>query len=382
VPVWESCAPRCSTRRTSRHIPLRARERGLVSCTFAGWSKPVGREVAVLGLAVLILSGCNSSSTSMSVAPTSPGDNRCAIAATPSPSSFPSAGGVGTVAISTAGECAWSISSEASWILPERTSGQGGATLPFRVAANASPDSRRAVVAIESARLEVMQDGAPCRFELDTTSIEVGAAGGTGRIGISAMAGCSWTAVATVPWISVSQSGPINGTGVVQISIAANSGPARQADVRVAGQDVPVTQSGSTAAPSPAPTPPPSPSPTPGPPSPTPTPSPEPSPTPPVPTPTPPTPPAPTPPKPTPPTPTPPTPPERVELRATVSSVRGGCPNLTFVAGGATVFADESTKYRAGNCKHLEEGQRITVVGQRQSDGRIHAERIDIERHD
>jgi Domain of unknown function (DUF5666) len=65
-----------------------------------------------------------------------------------------------------------------------------------------------------------------------------------------------------------------------------------------------------------------------------------------------------------------------------VRSLSGSCPDLTFTIGGTTVFADESTRYREGNCKHVEEGRRVVVVGQRQPDGRVRAERIDIKEKD
>jgi hypothetical protein len=61
-----------------------------------------------------------------------------------------------------------------------------------------------------------------------------------------------------------------------------------------------------------------------------------------------------------------------------VSSLRGPCPNLTFTVNGTSVYADASTEYREGNCTHVDEGRRVIVIGQRQSDGRVRAQRIDI----
>jgi len=55
---------------------------------------------------------------------------------------------------------------------------------------------------------------------------------------------------------------------------------------------------------------------------------------------------------------------------------------LIFLLDGTPVYTDDSTRYRAGNCKHLESGQRVVVTGQRQRDGRVKAEQIDIEKHD
>ena len=77
-----------------------------------------------------------------------------------------------------------------------------------------------------------------------------------------------------------------------------------------------------------------------------------------------------------------PAPQDPVEVDGRVSSLRGSCPNLTFVISGMTISADGSTEYRAGNCKHVEEGLRVLVVGHRQSEGRVRAERIDLKPKD
>ena len=45
---------------------------------------------------------------------------------------------------------------------------------------------------------------------------------------------------------------------------------------------------------------------------------------------------------------------------------------------GSSVYSDGGTQYRGGNCKHMEEGQGVIVVGQRKSDGRVSADRIDL----
>jgi Domain of unknown function (DUF5666) len=65
-----------------------------------------------------------------------------------------------------------------------------------------------------------------------------------------------------------------------------------------------------------------------------------------------------------------------------VSSLRGSCPNLTFVVSGTTISADGSTEYRAGNCGKVEEGLRVLVVGYRQSEAHVRAQRIDLKPKD
>ena len=299
------------------------------------------RSATLPGL-VLFIAGCTGSSSST----TSPSALKCAVSGTLSSAAFPHTGGSGSVAITGARECTWRIGSAASWIVPERSSGQGAETVPFRVVANDTPTSRRGHLAVESTQLELVQDGAPCAYDLDHSRIDVGAGGGAVSIRVTAMAGCEWSARAHESWISVSSGGPMNGTGMVQLTVAANSGPAREGSATIAAQTISVGQNGAGSAP---PTQPPAP----------------------------PTPPSPAPPPSAPPAPTPP-PADPVELEGRVSSLRGTCPTISFAVSEVTVDADGSTRYRGGNCKRVDEGRLIGVTGRRQADGRVHAELIDL----
>ena len=307
---------------------------------------------------VLFVTGCTSASTST----TAPSATKCEVSATTSPRSFPYTGGSGSIAVASARECSWTISSDAAWLVLERTSGQGEASLPFRIMANDTPNARRGTLALESTRLELAQDAAPCTFHLDNTRVDVNAGAADARIGVTAMSGCAWSARALESWISVTGGASASGTAVVSLSIAANSGPARQGAVMIAEQTITVTQQAS-GSPGPSPVPPPSPVPAPPPPSPPPPPNPAPPPT------------------PAPPPPPSPPPPAPVEVDGRVSSLRGSCPNLTFVISGTTISADGSTEYRAGNCGKVEEGLRVLVVGRRQSGG-VRAEQIDLKPKD
>lgn len=302
---------------------------------------------AVFAGLVLFVTGCTSASTST----TAPSATKCEVSATTSSRSFPYTGGSGTIAVTSARECSWTISSDASWLVLEPSSGQGGANLPFRVGANDTPNVRRGTLTIESTRLELAQNGAPCTFHLDNTRVDVDAGAADVRVGVAAMSGCVWSARALASWISVTGGASASGTAVVTLSIAANNGPARQGAVMIADQTVAVTQQAS-GSPGPSPVPPPSPSPTP----------------------------TPTPPPAPPPTPNPP-PQAPVEVDGRISSLRGSCPNLTFVVSGMTILTDGSTEYRAGSCKKVEEGLRVLVVGHRQSEG-VRAERIDLKPKD
>jgi hypothetical protein len=295
----------------------------------------------------------------------SPTAQRCGVSAAVSPASYPPSGGTGIATITTERECGWNIASDAGWLVPELTNGQGGASVPFKVVANASPNGRRGRLTVGSTRLEVAQEGVPCRFEVDTTRIQVGSAESGARIRVTSLAGCGWTARAIEPWIRVASGASGSGEGTVELVIAPNTGGARQGSVTVAGHTVSVAQAAATpSAPGPVP-------PAPGPaPSPTPTPSPAPTPAPtPSPTPTP----APTP------TPTPTPTPVVVQVEGRVSSVTGTCPAVSFSVGGSRVSAGPQTEYRRGNCQHVQDGATVLVVGQQTANGSITATRIDIQ---
>ena len=75
------------------------------------------------------------------------------------------------------------------------------------------------------------------------TSASVSASGGSGSVGVTAGAGCAWTAAGNVAWITVTPSGG-TGTGTVSYSVAANTGTARTGTVTIAGQTFTVNQAG------------------------------------------------------------------------------------------------------------------------------------------
>ena len=116
------------------------------------------RRVTTAGAAALLLSSvaCGSSSTT-SVGPSA--FEKCSVEASAAPASFPPEGGDGRLTISTEAECAWSAASGASWISLTSGSGQGAATVNFKVAANAEPAARSSSVTVGSREVSVSAGG-------------------------------------------------------------------------------------------------------------------------------------------------------------------------------------------------------------------------------
>jgi hypothetical protein len=309
--------------------------------------KTVAAAIAVV--CAMFAPACTKTETSIT-APTDAAD-RCALTVTTSSNSFPSPGGKGSLTISTARDCTWSVASNAAWVALGGASGQGEGTIPYTVAANPVPSPRTAAIAVGAQSVAVSQQAAPCVFSLSRTNDTIGETGGKLSVGVTTLSGCRWTAASGAAWISVAsgQSGDANGT--VGLTVAANAGSARVGQVNIAGQTYTVSQAAATA-PS---------SPTPGPTPPAPTPGPPPGPTPP---------PAPTP------------EPRHVDFSGTISFVVGRCPTVAFAADGKTIAVDDSTDFQKSKCDDLKPGRDVDGEGDVQANGTIRATTIHVAKKD
>jgi hypothetical protein len=303
---------------------------------------------------------CACTSTQTSV--TAPTASRCDISISNTPSSFTAAGGTGTVTVSTARDCTWTVATEAGWVsITGARSGQGEASIPFSVLSNPVPSPRSGEIVVVSQRVQLSQAAAPCQFSLSRSGDRIAAAGGRLSFDVSTLSGCGWSASTSQNWIAISSGQSGNANGSVGLSIAANTGGARTGQVTVGGQSYTVTQDE-------APVPPPAPAP------------PAPAPTPPAPAPPAPAPPAPAP-SPTPappPAPTPaPSPSTPVHIEGIALSVTGTCPSVGFFVGTTSVTGSQSTDYDK-KCSDLKNGSRVEIDGTRLGSGPVSATKIKI----
>jgi hypothetical protein len=268
-----------------------------------------------------------SASTSETLGPTS---MKCQTDVVGVPTSMSALGGRIEALVRTSPECAWSATTNATWLQVQPPSGQGEVAITLQVAENQLPNER--IGAIHVNGLDVM------------------------------LAQAAFVPPPPPP-------------------------PPTPTPPAPTPTPVPPAPTPTPAPPAPTPTPaPPAPTPTPAPPAPTPTPAPPaptPTPAPPAPTPTP-EPPAPTPtpvpPAPTPnPTPPPAAPPPSVQqFSGTVSSLTGTCPVLSFRVGGRLVQTDNDTEFMQGNCKHLGNGMDVGVTGTLTTGGAVYATQVQL----
>ena len=208
-------------------------------------------------------SACGDGATSLA----GPTADKCQISVTAFTRTFGASGGTGTVTLATARECSWSAATSTQWIsFPSQAAGPGEGAFGFRVGANPAPRPREGAIEVSGHRLSVSQEGAPCRFEIDSGTTRTSASGGSGSVRVSAVAGCGWTARSVVSWLDVTGGESGDGSGTVSFTIEPNPGAARTGSLLVAGLTHRVEQAAAGAPPAPPPPSPPPPAPEPPPP--------------------------------------------------------------------------------------------------------------------
>jgi len=95
-----------------------------------------------------------------------------------------------------------------------------------------------------SATLSLAIDPQGCTFGLDSTSASFPAAGGSGVVAVTAGAGCFWGAASPLGWVTPTQPASGAGSGVVNYTVAANSGAERTLRLTIAGIRYSVSQAG------------------------------------------------------------------------------------------------------------------------------------------
>ena len=152
------------------------------------------------------------SCTSTSIGVTAPSAVKCQVAVENSISTnVPSGGASGTLALSTNRDCTWTVTSNAAWAqLGGDATGQGNATVNYKVLANPDAIVRRATIEVNNTQVALTQDGAPCRFTVAPANAGLPAGGGSVTVNVDTLNGCAWSAVSDAPWLTIA--GTANGT--------------------------------------------------------------------------------------------------------------------------------------------------------------------------
>ena len=152
--------------------------------------------------------------------------------------------GSGTIALSTASHCGWTISSNAPWLtVSGEMSGSGNRTITYHYSSNAGSPARAADLTIGD-KTFTLQQANGCAYSISPQSASVGVAGGTVTFEIATTSVCSWTATTQASWLTVISPGSGFGNASVTVSAERNEGPSRDAGVYLNGTYFNVHQSG------------------------------------------------------------------------------------------------------------------------------------------
>lgn len=177
----------------------------------------------------------------------------CTYSLSPTADTILAGGGSKSFGIATSSSsCAWAVDTAGlpGWIhITGPSSGNGNGSVNLSVDANNPPAGQRiGVVAVNGIGYTLTQFGSSCSFDLATPTVNIGAAGGLGPIGvIASAASCPWSVAQVDPWISVTATAPspAKGTGSATVKFQANTSPgSRTGSITIAGQTLTVNQAG------------------------------------------------------------------------------------------------------------------------------------------
>jgi uncharacterized repeat protein (TIGR01451 family) len=212
-----------------------------LSCTVANGAS-IANAVSVTAATRDPASGNNSASASFtasnppaSIAPTS--------------DTFSSDGGLASVQVTLATNCPWTAQSNAPWIVITSTpGGTGNGSINYRVDPNTTGSQRSGTMTIAGQTFTVNQTTTPCQYTLNPPSANYSAAGGSGLVNVTALAGCFWKPNSNDSWIVVSNGGA-TGSGSFNYTVLANpDSQPRTGTVTVATATFTVTQGGGSCA--------------------------------------------------------------------------------------------------------------------------------------
>lgn len=162
---------------------------------------------------------------------------------------IPSGGGSVIYDVTTQNGCSWTSASSFPWItVSAGSSGTGNGSVTVNVASNSGP-IRTGTVIIAGQTITITQNAAPaCSYsvaQIGTTIPEIFASGATRSFSVTTQAGCPWTVVSNVPWITFTTANGI-GSGTFTVTIAPNTGPERSGTINIMGQVINFFQLGAT----------------------------------------------------------------------------------------------------------------------------------------
>ena len=165
----------------------------------------------------------------------------CTYSINPTGASIASGGGIGSFSITSGSGCTWTTASNDTWIaITSGGSGNGNGTVSYSVTANTGLARSGTISA--AGKIFTVSQANGCSYSINPASNNIGSAGGNGSVSVSGGSGCAWSASSNSAWITITGRANGSGNGTVNYSVTANTGPARNGTLTIAGQTFTVNQ--------------------------------------------------------------------------------------------------------------------------------------------
>ena len=175
------------------------------------------------------------------------GTGSCTFAFSPASANVAATATSGSTSVTAGTGCAWTTTSNASWLAVgsgSATSGTG--TLNYTAAANSGP-ARSGTIAVGGVNFTVSQANG-CTYTLSASSASFAASGGSGSVNLTTGAGCTWTVSSSATWLTVSSAKSGSGSATVSFAAAANTSTSTlSANLSIGGKTFVVTEAAAAA---------------------------------------------------------------------------------------------------------------------------------------
>jgi len=169
----------------------------------------------------------------------------CIYSLTPLSQAFSVSGGSGSIDVTATNGCSWTATNSDYWItITSDTNGAGSGTVNFAVSVNSGACPRTGTITIADQVFTITQQGANCSYSLTPEEQIFSTAGGNAYITVTTESCCSWTATSNASWITITSANSGTGNGIIQYSVAANSGSSRTGTIIVEVRTFTVIQDG------------------------------------------------------------------------------------------------------------------------------------------
>ena len=188
---------------------------------------------------------------------TQEGREPCAYSIAPEAQRFSDEGGPASVQVTTGSVCTWSAKSTVPWLtITAGESGRGSGTVTYKADPNNAADRRSGSLTVATRILTVNQDGEdttqPANCQYSVTPVQFTPCMPAIRLAVSVATQprCQWTAMASVPWLTLQTGSAGAGPGTIAINVPDNYDAPRDGVVMVrwptptAGQNIRVEQAG------------------------------------------------------------------------------------------------------------------------------------------